>query len=86
MVVSNIFYIHPYLGKIPNFSMELKPPTRKTRLNHSGCFFKRRVFFFNSWGGLRYAKINWLLKKVTLRKDCGFLNTNELGPDSAVKL
>jgi len=32
VVVSKIFYFHPYLGKIPiltNFSRGLKPPTRQ---------------------------------------------------------
>ena len=28
MVVSNIFYVHPYLGKIPILTNRLKPPTR----------------------------------------------------------
>ena len=36
VVVSNIFYFHPYLGKIPIliniFSKGLKPPTRRVRL------------------------------------------------------
>ena len=38
MVVSNIFYFHPYLGKIPIltniFQIGLKPPTRNYPLLH----------------------------------------------------
>ena len=39
VVVSNIFYFHPYLGKIPiltniYFSKGLKPPTSKVFIHH----------------------------------------------------
>ena len=41
LVVSNIFYFHPYLGEWSNlmaiFFNGLKPPTSYVQVNHPGC-------------------------------------------------
>ena len=47
MVVSNIYYFHPYLGKIPIltniFQMGLKPPTRKVVCLENAILFGQKI-------------------------------------------
>ena len=55
-VVSHIFHVHPYSGKIPHFglyfSMGLKPPTRRNKVTRISWRARKKLLFFSPRGDL----------------------------------
>ena len=77
LVVSMIFYFHPYLGKWSNltsiFSNGLKPPNRKENLWH-GERFGESLADLLRWFRLAhfYRILNWNFEKKNVKNRCKF--------------